>query len=635
MGKNAGVKRRTALVLVVATLITACGGGGGGGAKDSDDGATTEECAGVPAAELAASGGLCSDTGLRPVDGGFSFENWGGPVKEDAVTVTTAIAIFGEAAVCAQTTAAGCVPYPAVQHWIDGSNLQIQGGRCEGMAVLSQRIHDGGDSAQQLQEAAVRTADLKKETLPVAASISRWWVSQGFEPVLQATSKAWELEPTEVVAEIVDAIANDAGATIGIYANGAGHAVTPIAVTRADDGTFAISVYDNNYPGEVTVMTVDPATETWSYDVGATNSGAVASAWSGGKGDIDYVVMADREGKQLVPWSDDDRGQASKGSARITVTTGGKSVAGLLIDVGGSTIDTRDLSTVTNGVKVFPNRGGIGTGATVEIPDGLANVKIKPVIGEILDPATDSVELAVSIDAPGPGSQYLSDTLDAEDFADESYDDFSLNLSTDEEFENIIDVAEDGEIEVDVAYEEEAAEVTLEDGQDLNVVDGAGDEDFDIEIADADGSILYEAAFDGESDSGDIGIANVDIDEATGEVTVETETIEPAAVDDEILAVTEADEPARDDTTTETNPATDEGGSNDSIAPTDTVSEPATTDGGANDDQQSPPDTDAQESPDTTRATAPPETAPSETAPAENAPTDPAAPDDTTATGGD
>lgn len=630
MGKNAGVKRRTALVLVVATLITACGGGGGGGAKDSDDGATTEDCAGVPAAELAASGGLCSDTGLRPVDGGFSFENWGGPVKEDAVTVTTAIAIFGEAAVCAQTTAAGCVPYPAVQHWIDGSNLQIQGGRCEGMAVLSQRIHDGGDSAQQLQEAAVRTADLKKETLPVAASISRWWVSQGFEPVLQATSRAWELEPTEVVAEIVDAIANDAGATIGIYANGAGHAVTPIAVTRADDGTFAISVYDNNYPGEVTVMTVDPATETWSYDVGATNSGAVASAWSGGKGDIDYVVMADREGKQLVPWSDDDRGQASKGSARITVTTAGKSVAGLLIDVGGSTIDTRDLSTVTNGVKVFPNRGGIGTGATVEIPDGLADVKIKPVVGQILDPATDSVELAVSIDAPGPGSQYLSDTLDAEDFADESYDDFSLNLSTDEEFENIIDVAEDGEIEVDVAYEEEAAEVTLEDGQDLNVVDGEGDEDFDIEIADADGSILYEAAFDGESDSGDIGIANVDIDEATGEATVETETIEPAAVDDEILAVTEADEPARDDTTTETNPATDEGGSNDSIAPTDTVSEPATTDGGANDDQQSPPDTDAQESPETTRATAPAEDAPSDTAPPE-----PAAPDDTTATGGD
>ncbi|MFM7093220.1 MAG: hypothetical protein ACKOYL_01485, partial [Actinomycetota bacterium] len=340
----------------------------------------------------------------------FSFENWGGPVAEDAVTVTTAIAIFGEAAVCAQTSAAGCVPFPAVQHWIDGTNLQIQGGRCEGMAVLSQRIHDGGDVAEQLQAAAARTADLNKETKPVAASISRWWVSQGFEPVLQATSEAWKLEPSQVVAKLIEALSNGKGATIGIYANGAGHAVTPIAVTRADDGTFAISLYDNNYPGEVTTMTVDPATETWTYDVGAENSGTVASAWTGGKGDIDYVLMADREGQQKVPWSDNDRDERSKGSARITVTTGGKSVAGLIIKVGGSTIDSRDLSTVSNGVKVFPNRGGIGTGAMVEIPDGLADVKITPVVGDVLDAGTTSVELAVSVDAPGPGSQYVTDT---------------------------------------------------------------------------------------------------------------------------------------------------------------------------------------------------------------------------------
>lgn len=622
MGNTGRVKRRIAAVLVVTSLVAACGGGGGGDA--AGDTTTADECAGVPAAELAASGGLCSDTGLRPIDGGFSFENWGGPVKEDAVTVTTAIAIYGEDAVCAKKTADGCVPFPAVQHWIDGTNLQIQGGRCEGMAVLSQRIHDGGESAPQLQETAERTADLKKETLPVAASISRWWVSQTFEPVIQATSRAWELEPSEVVMEIADAIANGKGATIGIYDNGAGHAVTPIAVTRADDETYAISVYDNNYPGEVTVMTVDPATETWSYDVGAENSGAVASAWSGGKGDIDYVVMADREGRQLVPWSNDDRDERSKGSARITVTTGGKSVAGLIISIGGSTIDTRDLSTVTNGVKVFPNRGGIGTGAMVEIPDGLADVKIKPVVGEILDAATSSVELAVSIDAPGPGSQFVTDTIEGDDLIDDSYDDFSLTLSTDEDFENVLDVADDGEIEVGVAYEEEAAEVTLEDGQDLNVVDGTDEDGFDIEVATAEGESLYEVDFDGESDSGEIGIANVDIDEATGEVTIESESVAPAAVDEEILAVTEADEPTGDDPTTESNPSTD-------TNPTpNSDPSPAATDGsgGATDDQQAPPDTDAQDSPDTTRATAPPDTEPP-------APADTQAPDDTQPSGDD
>jgi hypothetical protein len=78
---------------------------------------------------------------------------------------------------------------------------------------------------------------------------------------------------------------------------------------------------------------------------------------------------------------------------------------------------------------------------------------------------------------------------------------------------------------------------------------------------------------------------------------------------------------------TETNPATDDDGTNDSIAPTDTLSDPVTPDGGAFDDRQSPPETDAQESPDTTPVTAPPDDATTET--------EPAASDDTTASGED
>lgn len=563
------VVRGTAMLAVVA-LVAACGGGGGGSDATGDDvkDVTAAECADVPEAELAVTGALCSDTGLRPVDGGFSFENWGGPVAQDAVTVTTAIAIFGEDGVCAQTTDTGCVPFPAVQHWIDSSNSQISGGRCEGMAVLSQRIHDGGDSPAQLQQQAARTADLKKETLPVAASISRWWVSQGFEPVIQATNRAWQLEPSEIVAEIDAAIKADAGATIGIYANGMGHAVTPIAVTITEDKTYAISVYDNNYPGEVTVLNVDPTTETWSYDVGAANSAEAASTWSGGKSTIDYVVMADREGMQMVPWSDNDRAERSKGSARISVSTGGKSLAGLIINVGSATIDTRDLSTVSNGIAVYPNRG-LGTGAMVEIPDGLADVKIRPVVGELLDPTVAAVDLVVNVDAPGPGSQLITDTVAGDDLTTESYDDFSLTVSTDQEFENALEVASDGEIEVGVAYEEEAADVTLEDGQSLSVVDDEADAGLAIEVATSDGEVVYEAGFDGASDTDEIGVSNVDVDEATGEVSVEVETVEPEAVNEEILSVTAADEPATNDSAGD-EPATNDPGPapNDDGSPT-------------------------------------------------------------------
>ena len=126
---------------------------------------------------------------------------------------------------------------------------------------------------------------------------------------------------------------------------------------------------------------------------------------------MDFALMADREGEQKVPWSNDDRGATSKGSARITVSTGGASVAGLIITVGKDVIDSRDLTTVSNGVKVYPNRGGVGTGAMVEIPAGLSGVTVKPVVGEILDDSATTVNLVVAVDAPGPGSQIVRDEL--------------------------------------------------------------------------------------------------------------------------------------------------------------------------------------------------------------------------------
>ncbi|MEY2627233.1 MAG: hypothetical protein RJB08_992, partial [Actinomycetota bacterium] len=146
---------------VVVAFVAGCGGG-------SSSKSSTDACVkGETAAGLDVQGALCADTGMRPGSGGFSFENWAGPVAEDAVTATTAIAIFGKEAVCAQSTETSCTPFPAAKHWIDTSNAQIQGGRCEGMAVLSQRLHDGENTPAQLQSTAAKTFDLQKPTVPV------------------------------------------------------------------------------------------------------------------------------------------------------------------------------------------------------------------------------------------------------------------------------------------------------------------------------------------------------------------------------------------------------------------------------------------------------------------------------------
>ena len=530
--------RRIVVLGAVVAFVAGCGGGSGGGSAGKCTASSV-------AAGLNAQGTVCADTGLRPASGGFSFENWAGPVAEDAVTVTTAISIFGEKAVCARSADGSCTPYPAVNHWIAASNEQIQGGRCEGMAVLSQRLNDGENTPSQLQKSAASAFDLSKPTLPVAETISRWWVSQGFENVLQATNKAAQMDPSKIVGKLVDAISAKAGATIGIYSHGGGHAITPIAITENEDGTFSILTYDNNFPGKVTSLAVDPRTETWTYDVGATSAGSGSTVWSGGKGSMDYALMADREGEQKVPWSNDDRAAVSKGSARITVSTGGASFAGLLIKVGDKTIDTRDLSTVTAGVKVYPNRGGnihsVGTGAMVEIPAGLKHVKITPVVGELVHPGDAVGELLVEIDAPGPESELITDPLAAGDLDGGDYHDFELDLSTDSGFDSTVDVAPDGSVDVGVAFEEEAMDVTLEDGENLEAHEPVGGEDLSFDVTSENGQQMYDSSFDGVDEDGSLGTAMVDINEESGEVVVADEPLKAETVDDDLLAIAEAD----------------------------------------------------------------------------------------------
>jgi hypothetical protein len=335
-----------------------------------------------------------------------------------------------------------------------------------------------------------------------------------------------------------------------------------------------VLVYDNNFPGKVTSLSVDPETETWSYDVGATSAGAVSTVWSGGKGSMDYALMADREGDQKVPWSSDDRSATTKGSARITVTTGGASYAGLIITVGNKTVDSRDLSTMTAGIKVYPNRGGdissVGTGAMVEIPAGLKGVKVTPVIGDLVDPNQTSVDLVVGIDAPGPGSQLVTDTLSGADLEDGMYDDFSLDVSTDEGYDAMLDVVSDGDIEVGVAYEEESLDVTLEEGQDLAVSDPEGEGDLSIDVSSDTGESLYEAAFDGTDDDGVPSTTSLDIDENTGDAMIDDEPLQAEEVNNDLIAIAEADAEAADGSdATETS-------SPDSVSPDSSSSDKAT-----------------------------------------------------------
>lgn len=532
--------RRRLGVLAAVLVLAACGGSSDGGsaeetsAREADGFEWSAECTATATDGLPTTSKVCVDSGLRPDSGGFSFANWGGPVAEDAVTVTTAVAIFGEEATCARMEGATCVPFPAVQQWIDQTNLSLEGGRCEGMAVLSQRINDQMNDPADFEPSATETFDLPKPLVPVAGSISRWWATQTLTNVLEANARAQGMEPSVIAQNIARALREKQGVTLGMYANGMGHAVTPVAVTWTESGAIEILLYDNNYPGEITTLTIDDETETWTYDVGAANAGEAGEVWTGTTGSMDYTLMADREGQQMVPWSEDDRTDSAKGSAKITVTTGGASISGVIVTLGDKVVDSRDLTSAIDGIRIFPSRGGLGTGATVEIPAGLADVKVKPVIGEVLDPNVGEIDLIFALDSPGPGSVIVRDTVDP---VDTTYDDFELELSTDEDYESNVNVADDGEVEAGYAFEEESLEATLEDGQDLDIGDASEEGLIDVAITDEAGEEIYSLDFDGEADGDALVATDIDINEETGEAELNELPIEAEDLDETILDI--------------------------------------------------------------------------------------------------
>lgn len=536
-------KSRLVVSAVLVLSLVGCGGGASsdeivetpskgsdnGSVDGSDDGEgfTWEaECV-TPTADLPTEGLICADSGMRPVTDGFSFENWGGPVAEDAVTLNTAAELFGVEAVCAEIQDDTCTPLPAAQQWVEMMNESIEGGRCEGMAVVSQRMTVGLNTPGELQEGATLVADLQRDAGIVGETISRWWVTQALTTVQNFNYEAQQLTPTQIAEQLVVAIRNQDGVTLGFYSNGSGHAVTPIAVAYRADGILEVLNYDNNYPGQITTVIIDPSTETWSYDMAATNADVEADIWSGSTGTMDFTLMSVREEANPAPWSADDQSGATKGSARITISTRGRSVPGALITVGSDTIDTRDLSTVSNGIRVFPSRGSRGTGAIIEIPAGLDGVKIVPVIGDLIDTTATEIPILFAVDAPGSGSLLVRDTVDA---SDTSYDDFVYEVSTGDDFVSSVDVAPDGAVEAAYAFGEELVEALLEDGQDLDIVDPAGEEAIDVAVTDEDGTELFASSFDGVDDDG-TEVTELDFNEDTGEMGVSD-----VPLDDEILS---------------------------------------------------------------------------------------------------
>ena len=357
------------------------------------------DCTGVDPAN-------CVYDGFDPAVNGFSFANWAAVGTVDA---TSLVALFGEEAVCAETTAEGCVLFPAAEQWASQVNEAMVGGHCEGMAVMAQRLFTNSASLTDLDPAATMTFDLSKDDPDVTGAIDFWWTTQMFVPVQEAYMAFHKLEPSEVAKELAAGIAEGKNYTLAIYSDkGSGHSITPFAVVF-DGKTYAISVYDNNYPGTVQQIVVNPETERWSYAAGATTPGAPTDGWEGGKATIDLTPMAARSVPTSAPFADSaTKGTvAVRGLSNLLVTSADPdTLVGVTLTIAGETYDTTDPSTVLpEGVIVRPLLGAglSGNGMTVTVDrdlvpefgaDGVARSRTTA-------EAQDNADFTMSIDSDG------------------------------------------------------------------------------------------------------------------------------------------------------------------------------------------------------------------------------------------
>lgn len=222
----------------------------------------TREDAPVANGQSASVAGL-TDSGFRPEEHGFNFWNYGN--EYGSLTPAELQRMFGNS-VCASMASGDCILTPPANQWMEQMNEYMDGGHCEGMAVLSSLMYYDQVSPQNFGGDVAHDLDINNQGLQ--QEIAYWWVTQGTYP--GGFNKVSE-SPTAVVNALIETFSQGKSApewwAMGIYKSdySGGHAITPFAVEDKGGGNYYIWVYDNNFPDETRYVEVDTNTDTWKY----------------------------------------------------------------------------------------------------------------------------------------------------------------------------------------------------------------------------------------------------------------------------------------------------------------------------------------------------------------------------------
>ncbi len=285
------------MTLMAVVILSGCVGMSDSSRTDRSTLAASiaQKCSAVNAPDLG-EGSVCFDNGFRVKSDDFSFANWGRSTSADAnVTVQTLIDLFGHSAVCLPGSETSCILRPATIQVLEQWNNALSGGRCEGIATLSNRLFLKYDRPDDFVADAQSVSDLKRTNPDLTKSIVYWWATQFLPEVRDRSAESRALTPLELVDQLIEGLANNVGYTLGMYFGATGHSVTPFAVTHRGDN-FVIHVYDNNDPGVRREVVVSGKNNSWYFPKAYTALDGTSIDWDGAKGTLELVPMSARQG---------------------------------------------------------------------------------------------------------------------------------------------------------------------------------------------------------------------------------------------------------------------------------------------------------------------------------------------------
>ena len=399
--------QRIALTCITALLLIGCpsgsGGGTGGGTGGGSGGGT--------------GGGSGGGSTLAPVQFRYpthamSFENYGNVTPTFTATNLTDVEmlrLFGDG-VCTEPSDGGvCTLTPSALTWMNAQNAAMNGGHCEGMAVLAM-LFATGQADPNAFGADSGFALTIANNVPLQREIAYWWATQSTQPTQAADSRG-KLTANELVALLENSFANGGESyTFGLYKRDGtgGHANTPYAVRTVDAGLKEVLVYENNFPNDVKFVSIDTVANSWSY-LATPNPMTAAELYDGPAGDkqgLTLTATSARLKKQIcaVCGAVNANGMGTKGSlvsyrelhlegaAHVTVSDGQNH--SIYLD-GGSYVNTIPGATITAN-RVGPSTWTAAMDPVFQLP---ANVPLTVKLdGTKLTAATRS---NVRLTAPG------------------------------------------------------------------------------------------------------------------------------------------------------------------------------------------------------------------------------------------